>query len=532
MTSFFKLTALIFLYLCSFLFIQAIVTQLGKLYQSSYYNSSLSWSILTQYQSIPLVFLLIVAGVFVVGRVIENPYSERLFTSWETLQEGRKIRIFVCFLALIVVWPAITLGYNFYFDQGYVIDRLVIAVLFLMLCWRPIFIYPLLTMLLAMFMQMKMPHLGGTILAHKLQVLNALFVFSGAFTIYLVSGYRKTSIYVFLTCCLVAGAYWLPALTKLQLGWFGHGQLVHVPLAAYAHGWLNFLDNNEIVKLASSMVVLDLPMKIFVIVVEAGCLFFMLSRRISSLLLTCVIVFHLAVFAIYGFLFWTWILLDVALLVMLLKDRKNSVWEIYDKRYLLLSVILIGFCQYWAKPPALGWFDTRVSYTYKIEAINEFDERYRLPPTYFSPYGDNFTMQSFAYLSKEQGTLVGPYGVTKSHQIAGVLEPILTAEEFFKLEKLYSTETYKQSNADVFYKFLANYVSNHNRKVNQPPFKWQSIAPPRQFWGLDSQIANQSQKRIKKIIVSQVTTLYDGSSLKVIREKELKTLDIPIGDEP
>jgi hypothetical protein len=54
------------------------------------------------------------------------------------------------------------------------------------------------------------------------------------------------------------------------------------------------------------------------LLVEAGCVLFFLSRRVSVGLLLAVIFFHIGVVVLYGFFFWTWILLDAGLLALLL----------------------------------------------------------------------------------------------------------------------------------------------------------------------------------------------------------------------
>ena len=117
---------------------------------------------------------------------------------------------------------------------------------------------------------------------------------------------------------------------------------------------------------------------------------------------------YLGVFALYGFLFWTWILLDAALLVILVRDWRPRRMEIYSRGHVMLSILLIGFASLWANPPHLGWFDTRLSYVYRLEAIGESGKRYALPPRFFAPYADLFTMASFGYLTESHGVLVGP----------------------------------------------------------------------------------------------------------------------------
>lgn len=488
---------------------------------------SLLWSALSNYNIVFLGLASTACVLTAVGVMAKNSLCLRVISPWQSLQQGRHIRIFVCFLCFLVVWPAATLGYNYYFDQEFLLDRLILVVLFILLWWRPVFIYPLIVLTILLLFQLKQPDLGGSIMAHKLQVINALLIFAGAFLVYVLFNARNLSIYVFLTCCFVASAYWLPAFTKIQLGWFDFGSLSNAPIASFAHGWLSFLGVEQVLTFSRLIAEIDLPLKLFVIAIEAGCIFFMLSRGVSTILLVCLITFHSGVFVLLGFFFWTWILLDAALLFLLLKERKLNSFKIYNKQYFLVSIVLIFFCRYWANPPALAWFDTRASYTYELQAETDNGEKISIPPEYFRPYNDVFTMQAFSYLVKQHRQLVGPYGVTNNRRIANVLEPPLTVNEFIEIESIEGHNYYNEKREKQFYEFVSQFVQNRNKQVKHSLLEWQNIAPPKQFWGDNSQLNNLNGKIIKRVTIVGKTTLFDNEQLNIIRQIELSTLVIP-----
>jgi hypothetical protein len=504
--------------LCTFLIIDKLINRLAQLPHEAYFESQLSLSVLS---NIGLFQLLVLSTL-----LLFLWFKGSLLSNWQDLQQGQIVRYFVCFLAFLIVWPLTTLGYNFYFNQGYYLDRLLLVIFFLTLCWRPVFILPFLVLAFAMLMQLKQPNIGGlSVLPHKLQVLNVLIMFASTFIIHAVSGYRKTHVFIFMSCCMVAGAYWLPAFAKLQIDWFNHGQLHYMTMAAYAHGWLGFLQPNTVVDFAQHLAWLEWPMRIFVIVVEAVCLFFMLRPAVSIILLCMLVIFHLGVFMLIGYLFWTWMLLDVALLFLLLKGLKTQSWPIYTKYYLWLSAILIGFCAFWAKPPALAWFDTRVSYTYQIEAIDEKGEQFILSPEYFAPYEDVFTMSNFYYLVDNHTVLVGPYGVTQSIEKADALAQAASVEQLFEMEKQQFNNTYNQQRSIVFYDFLKRFISNYNRDFKSvTDLRW--LSPPRQFWSTRNDTVKHPQQTLKQIIISDVTTFYNDKSLEVVRKNELMRMEI------
>src|SRR5687768_3793269 len=50
----------------------------------------------------------------------------RKHASWNALDLGRYARLFIMAAAALLVWPFSTVDYNFFFDQGYVLDRLIL----------------------------------------------------------------------------------------------------------------------------------------------------------------------------------------------------------------------------------------------------------------------------------------------------------------------------------------------------------------------------------------------------------------------
>ena len=70
-----------------------------------------------------------------------------LLSSWQMLEHGTVLRIFILFLAFVVAWPFVTYGYNYYFGQGHYLDRLVIALLLPLIWWRPVFVFPFLLLI-------------------------------------------------------------------------------------------------------------------------------------------------------------------------------------------------------------------------------------------------------------------------------------------------------------------------------------------------------------------------------------------------
>ncbi len=450
-----------------------------------------------------------------------------LLRPWETIERRAALRVFVVFLAFVIAWPLTTYGYNYYFDQAHSFDRIALVVLVFLLWWRPLFIYPFVLLAFVLLWQIAEPPLGGSVLAHKLQVLHVLNLFASYLAVRCIFGDVKSGVFIFLACCLVATAYWLPAFGKFQIDWLQHSRLDLVIPAAYAHGWMASLDAETVIAFADTVQPLKVLLALFAIGIETLFLLFLIFRRASLGLLLAAIVFHVGVFAIYGFFFWTWILVDAALFVLLFHVADGDRW-IYSRPQLAFSIVLIASGAYWAHPPQLAWHDTRLTYTIRIDAIDAEGNSWPLRPEFFGPYDDVMTMSTFPYLIKDHARLVGSYGVTPNARLADAINTLTSGAELLELEALDTTRQFNEERANMFYEFVLLYVSNRLRSGERLTAS-QVVAAPPQFWGFRGEKTAEIED-IRFIAISEITTFFDGQSITAVRERELNL--IAMGSDP
>lgn len=506
----------VLLLLLVFVLVNTAVERLTKLPASSYHESSLAIELLRQLGW--LVTLTAVAGTAVLARF------GHLLATWDELEFGQHLRIFVVVLASAIAWPLVTAGYNYYFDQGYAADKVMLLALLPLVWWRPAFVYPMLAMAYLLLWQLAEPQIGGSILPHKLQVLRALNVFAAAFFVFAVSGNRSAYRFLVLICCFVAAAYWLPALAKLRLGWLSEDGLHLIPLSAYAHGWLAFLPVERIVSLSQGLMPFETAMRAFVIVAEGLCLVFLWRRWLCFALLVLVIVFHLGVFAIYGFFFWTWMILDAALLVLLVRTTGARGADIFNRQTLAVSVVLIALGAAWAKPPQLGWYDTPLTYSYRVEAVDDQGHVRHLHPRFFAPYDDVFTMSGFEYLVPDRAVLVNSYGVTRNRELLHALLDSGDAADVLELEKNSDNLRHDNARSACLEEFLQRFVANRAARADQA--NWVSaVRAPEQFFSFRGE--QPAAKDLRELVLVEITSFYDGKELRDIRRLELERIALP-----
>ncbi len=87
-------------------------------------------------------------------------YYGRFFIAWSELENSLALRRFITFLCIVLGGGFAIQAYNFYFSQGYYIDRFLLLMLIVLVYWRPVFVFALLFILLPLIWQWNVP-LGG-----------------------------------------------------------------------------------------------------------------------------------------------------------------------------------------------------------------------------------------------------------------------------------------------------------------------------------------------------------------------------------
>jgi hypothetical protein len=500
-----------------FVLLDRVVERMTGLSESSYFQSSLVIELARKLGWLGCAGLATAA-------VLLTRYG-KLGSAWDALECGAALRTFVVVLVGALAWCLSTYGYNYYFDQGYYVERVLLVALVPLAWWRPFFALPFIALAYLFLWQLAEPALGGSIFPHKLQILRAISLFAAAFLVYAVTGYRRIAPLLVLLCSYVAAAYWVSAAAKYNLSWLSDARLLTMPLSAYAHGWLAFLDPATIVAMAKAIGRIDPALRALVLVLEGACLFFLWRRSLSMWLLGVLILFHCAIFALYGFFFWTWMLLDGALMLLLWRAAGSAETGVYNVRNAVLSVALILAGSWWARPPPLGWFDTPLTYTYRIQAFDAEGRGSTVHPDFLAPYEDVFTMTAFSYLATDHPRLVGAYGATADADLARELFNARRPADVFAIEDEREREP-DRARAKRFYSFLEQYFATRNRRGERLDYL-RYLRPPQQFWSFRGDWPDFGHGRVAELAVVEVTTFFNGTELEVIRESELARIKIP-----
>jgi hypothetical protein len=446
-----------------------------------------------------------------------------LWRKWTAYDLGRQLQCFVTVLASTLAWSFSTYDYNHYYDQGHDADRLLLVVLAVLVGWRPLFVIPFVVQVSAIIWQFNYP-IGGYSVAEQFMLVRVLVLFAAALVVLSVTAGKRTTEFVYLTCCLIAAHYLCPGLGKLRLNWITHGHINFLTWSAYANGWLGFLEPSKVASFTQWLAWLDWPMRVFTIVAEVGAILF-LHRRVLPVMVIVWVAFHVGIFAVCGICFWKWIIVDAALWVCFFRKNHAAMQALCSRTYFVVSIVVIAGGVVLFDPVNLSWYNTRASYTYRFEAIGESGATYDVPVQFFDPYGYQFTLSHFGYLAPGSHMPI-TWGSTVQRPLADALVEAQSPEDVWALEATYGEVRHSTAKSLQFDAFVAQFVGNANRRGKDVGW-WYRLAAPPQLWTFSRGIRYAGQEPIAVINCHRVTSFFDGKRYAEIRTARVRSIDIP-----
>ena len=517
--SFIFLSLRIFFLLGLFLLLEWGIMQTAQLEQDHYYQPLIIIELAKNLVG-PQLFIFLPILVIMIG-------YKSLWKGWSSFESTSSIRWFITLVAVIMAWSFSTYDYNLYFNQGHYLDRVLLLVLVPCIYWRPFFVFPFILQLISVIWQFNYP-LGGYSVAEQFLLVRILILFLAVLVLKPLSGSRKINDFIFISLTLLASSYWWPGVGKIRLNWIAHGHLYLLMFATYAKGWLAFLDPTIIETLGKVFSWLDWPMRLGTLLLEFGALFALWRRASLIFFLAGWPLFHLGVFAMSGIFFWKWVLLDALILTLFLRNKRFRALPIFTRGHFVLSIILIGGCPLWFKPVNLSWYDSGLSYADRTHVIGVSGKEYTLSPHFFAPYDYKFTVGGFNFFSREPRLSI-TWGSTRDPVVATALRKASSPEEFLAIESKFGKIRYRPETIDKLDKFLIRFFTNLNARGSKKT--WLSpIRSPAQLWTFPRGNAFTNQEKIAKLVIYQITAIFDGTRYIEIRKQLIHELDIPLNN--
>lgn len=491
--------------------------RVGTLKLTDYEGPSIALAVLRNFAGVktaaPLLLLLAIG------------FRRPVWIRWNDLEHGACLRGFVLLAAGILAWTYATYNTNLYLGRLHGSDRLLLVLLAALIWWRPLFVLPFVLLVIPMIRQFSVPLGNFSIVAPYLFV-RILMLFTATWLLMLISGRRSAIDFVVCVLALIASNYWVCGLGKLRLGWITYGHFHYLAPAAHANGWLGFLEPETFNSAVRTLMLFDWPMGLMTLVFECGALILLVRRRVAIVVLGGWVLFHIGVFAVSGICFWKWLILDATLLVFFLSADRARLFPVFGGKRFVVSVVLIAGSPFWYKPVALAWYDSRVSYSYRMEATGASGATYQLAPRFFAPHDYQFTFTGFGYLDPAP-TLGVVAGALADRKTGEALIAAATTEEIFAIERERGRTRFDEMRAAAFDSFVARFVGNVNEHGMAGHWYDWLRAPPLLCSSGREPAYPDGGERIRKVTVVQVMSDWDGERYSEIRKRVVREIEIP-----
>jgi hypothetical protein len=440
---------------------------------------------------------------------------------WTELDRGGSLRVIVGVCAFLLGWIYSTYDYNHFLGRTHGADRVVLALLFLAVLWRPAFVFPFLCVLWPIVGQFNVP-IGGYSWAIAYLPTRILLLFGTMLLLGFATKKWETSHFIFLLLCLIAGHYFPAGLGKLKIGWWLHDRIYYLLPNTYANGWLGFMKPESIDALTTAVAYVNGPLKALTIVAECGALFFLVRHTASCFFLGLWSLFHLGIFFMSGICFWPWIVIDATLLLLVWKSDILAQQPLKGIQA-LVSIVLIAASPYWVRGVDLSWIDSPATYTYRVTAVGVSGQEYTIPPSMLAPFDYQFTLGGFHYLSREP-TLPVTWGATDLPTFQR-LRDVASVEQLIDAEGELGTTTFDQTRTDRLRRFITTYFRSLNDRratTVMPRF----LRAPRILWAFPGGTLYDAEEDVVSVQITQVFTGRVRGKYQEVRSRPVLTVDV------
>ena len=447
-------------------------------------------------QSQPVAYLAAGLGVGVIIWI----WPKRILSPWNALEHGQVLMWLAVPLLVVLAWQGSLYEYNFLLGQTHVVDRLILVGLAAAAVARPMFLAPFAMQCRIMASQFNYPL--GTRSAQNIDELLviALLAIAAIHLLFVLTEHRQTAPVLLLLTAAIASHYFVSGRSKLLTGWAYNNDLSNLPLSGYSAGWLGQGDGQWSEQISSVVRAIGWPVLAANVVFELGWVVAVAHYRLVRLWLPAAVLFQVVVFAMTGFWFLGWILLEIGLLIVLTRAglQKWASWNATPARATLVVAIVLFAGGTIFHPPRLDWLDAPVSYGYRIMAIGSSGAAYQVPISAFAPL-----VQEVSFLHLRLGPedpASGGYGYVGSLDRYRELQTVKTFDEVESLE-----DATPSDQIDLARNFMMMFMDNANERGRAA---WSAISAPDHFWTGSPQPSYGFDEPIEQLDVFLLTSCH------------------------
>lgn len=334
-------------------------------------------------------------------------------------------RLLITVSAALLSWELSTYNYNYYLDNAFYLDR-VLLISFPFFLWRIPFLSPIyLAIALVYRSQFNYPLEGFELFDKRL--LFDILILSTALSYIKIYFKEKSPDFLQLVLCMVASNYFVTGVSKIVMSphgyeWLMDNQLSDFFLNAHQRGWMYNVSDETIQGIYSFIDNGNFLLKFLTLIIELSAFCILINRRWALIGLSLFIVLHFGIFIAGSMLFWKWIAID-ALLIFILLNQSNEI-KFYSKSAFKTSLFVILTSIVWLRPYPIGWFDTKVNQFFNYEAEDENGQTVTLHKNDFNPYHQWIQYDKFLKLVNQKALPISGFGYTHDFKMQYQVETI------------------------------------------------------------------------------------------------------------
>ena len=386
---------------------------------------------------------------------------------WGFFKVSKAMRLLLVFTAFIFVYNNTLSSYNYFTEQWYFTERMLLLISAIGLYYTPMALSAYLPTLFLSFASFNFPFDSFSITDKMLPFTILTFTLCSSM-LYLLT-YRWLRIikferlWVFGCLIIVCCSYLSPALIKMKIAphyfdWFLIEDFTLAFRQYLNRGWMLNINPESIEAVKQLLYAFQKPFLFFAFIIELLGVLLFFHWRYSVKILILFIVLNTGIFFLSAIFFWKWIVFNLLLIGYLIwtKPKLNSNY----------NLSLVGLCVFFSllSPlfPKLGWYSLPYMLEYEIKVTDINGQEKPIQGKDMAPFDIYFTFSRWNVFNEKQlsNATLEPSDVflTREMSIAQIKE--------YQQKK--GINKFNANAMMVLEVFLNEYFSNYNNTLKSP----------------------------------------------------------------
>ncbi|WP_234434318.1 hypothetical protein [Streptomyces sp. NRRL F-5126] len=339
--------------------------------------------------------------------------------------------------------------------------------------------------------------------------------------------------------CVSLSHYVKPAWSKARLGprpwsWAWLNCTHYLIASAYSWGWARFLPADTMSRLLHRARLVDRPLNLLTVAVEAAGLIAFLDHRLLFAALAATAIFNVAVALASGILFWENISTNIALAIAveLLPGTEYQAAFGWPTALIALVVILLGAADLLWQPWHLGWWDSPFTARIHWQVETVSGRTLGLYNGFMCPYEREFG-RVLGYFLTDEPILHGHLGIVWDRRLRDLLvQAAGDRDQLHALKRSYGRSQKDEKLSSEHIAFLTSMFTRLNagaRKSPLPRSLRRLKAPGGQLYRWGDLPAYRGEEPVRRITIRYEERCYrpETGDFLLLADRVVQEIDLP-----